>query len=65
MSKSKRSRKLRFQRFLLKLLCTVLGLILAAMLAVTVYVQYLMNQIQYVDPEDGPTLSHQDRKSVV
>ena len=65
MSKSKRSRKLRFQRFLLKLLCTVLGLILSAMLAVTVYVQYLMNQIQYVDPEDGPTLSHQELEQLL
>lgn len=50
----------RLQRFMLKLLCTVLGLILAAMLAVTVYVQYLMNQINFVDPDDGYTLSHQE-----
>ena len=54
------SGSLRFQRFLLKLLCTVLGLVLAAMLAVTVYVQYLMNRINYVDPETDSTLSSQE-----
>lgn len=50
----------RFQRFLLKLLCTVLGIVLAGMLAVTVYFQYLMNQINFVDPDEGPTMSHQE-----
>ncbi len=56
--RKKRSRRL--QRFLLKLLCTVLGLILAAMLAVTGYFQYLMNQINYVKPEDHYTLSQEE-----
>ncbi len=56
--RKKRSRRL--QRFLLKLLCTVLGLILVAMLAVTGYFQYLMNQINYVKPEDHYTLSQEE-----
>ena len=41
----------------MKLLCTVLGLILAVMLGVTVYVQYLLGQINYVDPENTTLLS--------
>ena len=57
MGKQKKNKGLRFQRFLLKVLCTVLGLILTAMLAVTVYFQYLMNQINFVDPENQTTLS--------
>lgn len=57
MGKRNNGGSMRFQRFVLKLLCTVLGLILAAMLAVTVYFQYLMNRINYVDPEDHYTLS--------
>lgn len=60
MGKRKSGGSLRFQRFALKLLCTVLGLILAAMVAVTVYFQYLMNRINYVDPDNNVTLSHQE-----
>ena len=60
MGKQKNRGSLRAQRVLLKLLCTVLGLVLAAMLAVTVYFQYLMNQINYVDPDEGYTLSLQE-----
>lgn len=60
MAKHKNNGSLRFQRFLLKLLCTVLGLVLAAMLAVTVYFQHLMNQINYVDPDASYTLSQQE-----
>ncbi len=60
MSRRKNGGSLRLQRFFLKLLCTVLGLILAAMLAVTGYFQYLMNRINYVDPEDHYTLSQEE-----
>lgn len=59
MSRHARGGSLRFQRFLLKLLCTVLGLILAAMLFVTVYFQHLMGRINYVEPEDQVTLSQE------
>ena len=48
----KQKRKSSPARAAMKLLCTVLGLILAVMLGITVYVQYLLGQINYVDPED-------------
>lgn len=65
MGKSRKSGKLRLQRFALSLLCIVLGVILAAMLAVTVYFQYLMNRINYVDPEDNYTLSQQELEELL
>lgn len=51
---------LRFQRFALKLLCTVLGLILAAMILLTLYFHHLMSRIHYVEPEDHFTLSQEE-----
>ena len=53
----KQKRKSSPARAAMKLLCTVLGLILAVMLGVTVYVQYLLGQINYVDPENTTLLS--------
>lgn len=60
MSKRSRGGSLRFQRFALKLLCTVLGLILAAMVFITVSFQHLMNRINYVEPENQVTLSQEE-----
>ncbi len=60
MGKRSKGGRLRFQRFALKLLCTVLGLILAAMILVTLYFHHLMNRINYVEPEDHFTLSQEE-----
>lgn len=65
MGKSRNRGSLRLQRFALSLLCIILGVILAAMLAVTVYFQYLMNRINYVDPEDNITLSEQELQEML
>lgn len=46
-------------RAAMKLLCAVLGLVLAAMLGVTVYVQHLLGQINYVDPDASAGLSRE------
>lgn len=40
-----------FTRFALRMLCTVLGFVFAVMLGITVYFQYLLQQINYVEPE--------------
>lgn len=53
----KQKRKSSPARAVMKLLCTVLGLILAVMLGVTVFVQYLLGQINYVDSDDTTLLS--------
>lgn len=53
----KQKRKSSPARTAMKLLCTVLGLILAVMLGVTVFVQYLLGQINYVDSDDTTLLS--------
>lgn len=53
----KQKRKSSPARAAMKLLCTVLGLILAVMLGVTVYVQHLLGRINYVDPDDTALLS--------
>lgn len=53
MGNQTKRRTLRWQRFCLKLLCTVLAVILAAMIGVTIWVQHLMNQINRVDPQAG------------
>ena len=65
MGKSRNRGSLRLQRFALSLLCIILGVILAAMLAVTVYVQSMMNRINYVDPEDNLTLSEQELQEML
>ncbi|MBQ8834405.1 MAG: LCP family protein [Oscillospiraceae bacterium] len=55
--KKKRGSLLRgFMRFV----CTVLGIILALMIAVTVYFQSLLGQINYIDPEDVTLLSQEE-----
>ena len=41
-------------------LCTVLGFVFAVMLSVTLYFQYLLGQINYMDPDDGYTLSQEE-----
>ena len=42
------------RRVLWKLLCLLLGLVLAAMLAVSFYARHLLSQIQYVPQESAP-----------
>lgn len=44
----------------LVLMCLIFGLILLAMVAGTVYTQYLLSRLQYVDPDTAPTLSQQE-----
>lgn len=48
------------KRAALSFLCIVLGIILTAMLSVTVYFRYLLNQINYVDPDNAVTLSQEE-----
>ena len=47
-------------RGFLRFVCTVLGLILALMIAVTLYFQSLLGQINYIDPEDVTLLSQEE-----
>lgn len=47
-------------RTAMKLLCTLLGLILVVMLGATVYFQYLLGQINYIDPGDFLSLSQSE-----
>lgn len=51
MSNSTKRGSVGIQRFLLKVLCTVLAVILAGMIGITVFVQQLMNGISRADPE--------------
>ena len=51
------------KRFALGVLCTVLGFVFAVMLSVTLYFQYLLQQINYVEPE-GPTIQQQGQDAV-
>lgn len=51
------------KRFALGVLCTVLGFVFAVMLSVTLYFQYLLQQINYVEPE-GPTVQQQVQDAV-
>ena len=52
----KRSRK----RTVLIVLCVILGVILAAMVSVTVYARYLLGRLNYADGNDQPTLSQEE-----
>lgn len=56
----KQKRKSTPARTAMKFLCTLLGLILVVMLAVTVYFQYLLGQINYVNPDDSASLSQEE-----
>ena len=47
------------KRAALSFLCIVLAVILTAMLSVTLYFQYLLRQINYVEHDDTPTLSQE------
>lgn len=47
-------------RSAMKLLCTLLGLILAVMLGATLYFQHLLGQINYVDPDAFLQLSQEE-----
>ena len=49
-----------FKRFLMKIVCTVLGIVLAVLVAGTAYLQSRMEQIQYVDPGAERPLSYQE-----
>lgn len=45
---------------ILKAACCVLGVVLVFLLAITVYAEYLLNQMNYVNPDsNGPTLSQE------
>ena len=57
MGKTKQKRKFRFRRFALKLLCTVLGLLLAGMLAVTLYAHALVNRLPGTQTDDPSGLA--------
>lgn len=52
----KRKRTFSAARALLQLVCTVLGLILAAMVGFTAIFHYLLGQIQYTQPTSSPSL---------
>ena len=54
MGKRSRFRSLRFPRTALKLLCIVLGLILAAMVLVTAFCHRMMDRIQYLPRQTAP-----------
>ena len=47
------------KRAALSFLCIVLAVILTAMLSVTLYFQYLLKQINYVEHDETPTLSQE------
>lgn len=47
------------KRAALSFLCIVLAVILTAMLSVTLYFQYLLKQINYVEHDEAPTLSQE------
>ncbi len=47
-------------RIIMKLLCTLLGVILVVMVGGTVYFQHLLGQINYVDPQDTYQLSQEE-----
>lgn len=49
-----------FKRAFLGFLCTVLGLILTLMLAVTIWFQSMLGQINYVQPQQMPILSQEE-----
>ena len=49
-----------FQRAALKLLCTLLGILLFAMLAVTWLCREFLGQIHYADPDAVPTLTQEE-----
>lgn len=55
-----RKKRSSFKRAALKFLCTLLGIILVLMLSITVYFQHLLGQINYIDPDDTPTLSQEE-----
>lgn len=59
MSKKKNNRSSGGKNALV-VLCIVLGLILTALLAVTIYAQRLLNQINYINPEDQVTMSPEE-----
>lgn len=56
----KQRRKSSPARTAMKFLCTLLGLIFVVMLAVTVYFQHLLGQINYVNPGDSVSLSQEE-----
>ena len=51
---------LRLKRFVLKILCTVLGVVLAVLVAGTAYFQSRIDRIQRVEPGENPALSQQE-----
>lgn len=51
---------LRLKRFVLKILCIVLGVVLAVLVAGTAFVQSRMDRIQYTDPLDSQPMTQQE-----
>ena len=51
---------LRLKRFVLKILCTVLGVVLAVLVAGTAYFQSRIDRIQRVEPGENSALSQQE-----
>ena len=65
MIKSEKKGSLRMKRFLLKVLCTVLAVILAGMIGITVFVQQLMGGINRADPEGDAFLFSEELEQLL
>ena len=58
---AKKKNKSTGTRKTLIVLCVVLGIILAALVAGTVYAEYLLGKVNYIDPNaTAPTLSQEE-----
>ena len=58
--KNKKNRRSSGGKTALVVLCIILGLILTALLGVTIYAQRLLNRINYINPEDQVTMSPEE-----
>lgn len=58
--KNKKNRRPSGGKTALVVLCIILGLILTALLGVTIYAQRLLNRINYINPEDQVTMSPEE-----
>lgn len=56
---------LRLKRFVLKILCTVLGIVLAVLVAGTAWVHSRMDRIQYDDPRDSQPMTQQELENLL
>lgn len=62
--KGNRSASVGAKRTMLTVLCIVLALVLVAMLGLTVYAEYLMTRMNYIDKEQQVTLSDDEIASI-